>query len=61
MVFYAEATLTGAVRNTTRIASVLQSKAARKQNRYKRLFALDDVEDEDIAPITDKPHIGTLE
>lgn len=49
----------GSVRNTTRIASVLQSKATKKQNRYKRLFALDDAEDDD-AGLVDRPHVGTL-
>jgi hypothetical protein len=49
--------MTGAVRNTTRIGSVLQSKVAKKDSRYKRLFALDD-EDDDAEGLTDRPHIG---
>ena len=50
---------THGIKNTTKIASVLQNKAfMKKESRYKKLFKLDDQED-DENPL-EKTHIGIL-
>lgn len=42
----------------TRIASVMQSKAMKKDSRYKKLFKLDDDDDTNPVSMLERPHIG---
>ena len=51
---------TGGIRNVTRISSVMQSKAMKKDSRYKKLFKLDDEDDMDPLSLLEKAHIGKL-
>ena len=44
----------------TRISSVMQSKAMKKDSRYKKLFKLDDDDDMDPLSLLEKAHIGKL-